>query len=125
MVQSSKLCNMDSNNMFFQDLYENFNERKIEIVISKMADNVKWANGMEGGFVYGHEGVKEYWTRQFKLIKSNVTPLEIEVENETAKIKVHQVVYDLNGKLLADELVYHYFQLADNKIVSFEIGEKF
>ena len=115
---------MDSSNTFFRDLYNNFNERKIEIVISKMADNVKWANGMEGGFVYGHEGVREYWTRQFKLINSNVTPLEIEVEKGVAKIKVHQMVYDLNGKLLADELVYHYFHFADNKIVSFEIGEK-
>lgn len=115
---------MDSSNTFFQDLYKNFNERKIEIVISKMADNVKWANGMEGGFVYGHEGVREYWARQFKFINANVTPLEIEFEKETAKIKVHQVVYDLNGNLLADELVYHYFYLADNKIVSFEIGEK-
>ena len=40
------------------------------------------------------------------------------------KIKVHQVVHDLNGKLLADEIVYHYFHLENEKIISFEIGEK-
>lgn len=112
------------NNTFFKNLYKNFNEREIDTVVSKMTDNVKWANGMEGGFVYGHDGVREYWTRQFKLISANVTPLEIEFEKGVTKIKVHQVVHDLDGNLLADEYVYHYFHLQNDKVVSFEIGEK-
>src|SRR6266496_981369 len=80
---------MDSLNNFFQELYKNFNDRKIDLVISKMTDNVKWANGMEGGYVYGHNGVRDYWTRQFTIISSNVTPLEIDTENEVVKIKLH------------------------------------
>ena len=115
---------MDSLNNFFQELYKNFNDRKIDLVISKMTDNVKWANGMEGGYVYGHNAVRDYWTRQFTIISGNVTPLEIDTENEVVKIKVHQVVHDLNGKLLADEFVYHFFHLKDNKIAEFDIGEK-
>src|SRR5439155_11851771 len=68
-------CNkMDSLNNFFQELYKNFNDRKIDLVISKMTENVKWANGMEGGYVYGHNGVRDYWTRQFTMVSSNVTP---------------------------------------------------
>jgi hypothetical protein len=51
---------MQSVETLFKDLYENFNARKIDQVIPKMSNDVKWANGMEGGFVYGHEGVKEY-----------------------------------------------------------------
>jgi hypothetical protein len=115
---------MDSLNNFFQELYKNFNERNIDLVISKMTDNVKWANGLEGGYVYGHNGVRDYWTRQLTIISGNVTPLEIDTENEVVKIKVHQVVHDLNGKLLADEFVYHFFHLKDNKIAEFDIGEK-
>ena len=115
---------MDSLNNFFQELYKNFNDRKIDLVISKMTDNVKWANGMEGGYVHGHNAVRDYWTRQFTIISGNVTPLEIDTENEVVKIKVHQVVHDLNGKLLADEFVYHFFHLKDNKIAEFDIGEK-
>jgi predicted SnoaL-like aldol condensation-catalyzing enzyme len=111
-------------NAFFMELYTNFNERRIESVISKMTDNVKWANGMNGGYVYGHDEVREYWTKQFHLISSKVIPLETNTEGELVKIKVHQVVHDLNGKLLADEVVYHYFYLENKKIVSFEIGEK-
>ncbi len=115
---------MNNSDIFFNELYKNFNEQKIDFVIAAMTDNVKWANGMDGGYVYGHDGVKEYWTRQFTMVSANVTPLNIEIENGLAKIKVHQVVHDLNGGLLADELVYHYFQLNNNKIVEFNIGSK-
>lgn len=113
---------MDSIEIFFHELYKNFDERKIDLVISQMTEDVKWANGMEGGYVFGHDGVREYWTKQFTLVSSNVTPLEISVENGTIKIKVHQVVHDLNGKLLADEIVYHFFRLRNHKIAEFDIG---
>ena len=115
---------MDNINYFFQELYTYFNERKIDLVIARMSNDVKWANGMEGGYVYGHNGVREYWTRQFTMVSSNVTPLEIDEENGVIRIKVHQVVHDLNGKLLADEIVYHFFHLQDDKVAVFDIGEK-
>jgi hypothetical protein len=115
---------MDDLNSFFQELYNHFNERKIDLVITHMTDDVKWANGMEGGYVYGHNGVREYWTRQFAMISSKVTPLEIDKENGTVKVKVHQVVHDLDGTLLADEIVYHFFYLQGDKVAEFDIGEK-
>lgn len=34
------------------------------------------------------------------------------------------VVHDLEGNLLADEMVSHYFHFRDNEIVEFDIGEK-
>ncbi len=109
---------------FFSELYKNFNERKIESVISQMTDDVKWANGMEGGYVTGHEGVRQYWTRQFNMISSNVTPVKIEASGDLVKIHVHQVVHDLNKNLLADEIAEHYFHLRNGKISEFHIGEK-
>ena len=115
---------MQDINAFLKELYTNFNERKIELVISKMTDKVKWANGMTGGYVYGHDEVREYWTEQFHVVSSRVIPLAINIEGEVVKIKVHQVVHDLNGKHWLDEIVYHYFILENKKIASFEIGEK-
>ena len=109
---------------FFRELYQNFNNRKIELVIELMTNDVKWANGMEGGYVYGHEGVREYWTRQFTIVSAKVSPQEITQENDIVKIKVHQVVRNLNGNLLADETVFHYFTFKDGKVAEFNIGEK-
>lgn len=112
---------MNSLNHFFEELYRNFNDRKIDLVISCMTTDVKWANGMEGGYVYGHHEVREYWTRQFKIMSAKVTPLEIDEEAGMIKIKVHQVVHDLDGGLLADETVHHFFKLRDDKIAEFDI----
>lgn len=89
----------------FRELYKNFNNCQIDLVISKMTPDVKWANGVDGGYVYGPDGLREYWTQQFKIVHSQVIPLKIDVENKFVKIKVHQVVHDLEGNLLADELV--------------------
>lgn len=115
---------MENPRHFFDELYNNFNLRRIEKVIVHLADNVQWANGMEGGYVYGHEGVREYWTRQFTMINARVTPLDIEASDDRVKIKVHQVVHDLNGELVSDEVVEHTFYLAGDTITRFEIGEQ-
>lgn len=106
---------------YFKMIYENFNARNIDFVISNMTTDVKWANGMEGGFVYGHDGVRAYWTRQFKVVSSNVTPKEVMESDGKITIKVHQVVHDLDGKLLADETVKHIFKLKGAKISEFDI----
>jgi len=109
---------------FFNNIYQDFNERNIESVIDNMAADVQWANGMEGGYVYGCEAVRAYWTKQFGLINSKVVPLHIEGDGDVIRIKVHQVVHDLNGNLLADETVEHYFHLSDGSITRFDIGDK-
>ncbi len=113
--------NMENPNKFFFNIYDNFNKRNIDFVINNMTPDVKWANGMDGGFVYGHDGVREYWTRQFTLVSSNVTPLDVKENNGKFIIKVHQVVHDRDGKLLADDTVTHIFTLDGNKIAQFDI----
>ena len=115
---------MNDINKMFRELYQNLNDRRIDRVISKMTNDVQWANGMEGGYVYAHKEVQNYWKRQFTIVSSNVTPLEITEKDGVVKIKVRQVVHHLNGKMLADEIVYDYFHLKENKIEKFLIGEK-
>ena len=51
------------NQQFLQNLYDAFNKREIETIISLMRPDVKWANGLEGGFVYGRDAVREFVTR--------------------------------------------------------------
>lgn len=112
---------MEQITTYFPELYDNFNKRNIDLVVSNMATDVIWANGMDGGYVYGHEGVREYWTRQFKLVSSRVTPLEVKEQSGKVLIKVHQVVHDLSGTLLADERVTHVFTMNGDKIAGFDI----
>ena len=48
-----------------------------------MHPDVKWAIGMEGGFVYARDNVREYWQKQFEIIQGQLEPLEYETDEKT------------------------------------------
>ena len=37
-----------------KEMYDRFNARDIDGVLAAVADDVVWANGMDGGHVHGH-----------------------------------------------------------------------
>jgi hypothetical protein len=115
---------MSSNQQFLQNLYDAFNKREIETIISWMRPDVKWANGLEGGFVHGRDAVREYWTNQFKEIQPELETLRFETdENDRNVVTVHQVIRDLQGNLLADATVRQIFTIENGLISLYEIGE--
>src|SRR5215203_4499271 len=57
-----------------------FNARDIAAVLSMMHPDVQWPNSMEGGYVYGHDGVRAYRTRQWGLIHPLVEPQAFSTE---------------------------------------------
>jgi hypothetical protein len=116
---------MSSNQkQFLQNLYDAFNKREIETIISSMQPDVKWANGFEGGFVHGRDAVREYWTEQFKVIQPELEPLNYETDdNGRNVVTVHQIIRDLQGNLLADMTVRQIFTIENGLISLYEIGE--
>src|SRR5438034_10544007 len=56
-------------------LYGTFNARDMQAVLAMMHPDVVWANGMDGGHVHGHDGVRDYWTRQWAVIDPHVEPI--------------------------------------------------
>jgi len=59
-----------------KEAYAAFNRRDIDGALAMMSPDVVWANGMEGGVVFGHEAVRESWTRQWTLVDPAVEPME-------------------------------------------------
>ena len=113
---------MSSGEKFLRKLYEGFNKREIETVLSALDPDVHWANGMEGGFVEGREAVREYWERQFPVIKSQVEPLAVAADADGRQIvTVHQTVRNLEGNLLNESEVKHIFTIHNGLVTSFEI----
>lgn len=104
--------------------YEAFNARDIDTSLAAMHPDVDWPNGMEGGRVDGHGGVRDYWTRQWRMIDPHVEPLRFETDEAGRTIvEVHQVVRDLTGTLLADQTVWHVYTIEDGLILNMEIRE--
>ena len=89
-----------------------------------MRPDVKWANGLEGGFVYGRDAVREYWTNQFKMIQPELETLNFETDEKNRNIvTVHQIIRDVQGNLLADATVQQIFTIENGLISLYEIGE--
>ena len=122
---------MDDDVEVLQRIYARFNARDIDGVLSELADDVAWANGMDGGHVHGHEGVRAYWTRQWAMVSPHVEPVAFRQREDGAIVaEVLQSVRDLDGRPLQgqthglkDKTVGHVFRLRDGKVTRFDIEE--
>jgi SnoaL-like domain len=106
--------------------YRDFNERRLEAVLARMTEDVAWPNGWEGGFVYGHAGVRDYWTRQWAVLDPRVEPISIEEDAQGRwVVEVHQVVRGLvgdeAGQVLVDTMVRHVYRMRDGLIERMDI----
>jgi cation diffusion facilitator family transporter len=101
------------------ELYAAFNARDIDAVLKGMAPDVDWPNGMEGGRVHGHDAVREYWTRQWRLMHPAVEPDEItERDDGSVVVNVHQVVRSVAGELLSDDHITHTYEFDDEGLIT-------
>lgn len=104
--------------------YAAFNARDLNGALATMNPDVVWPNGMEGGVVHGHDGVRAYWTRQWGMVDPHVDPVTIEEDSEgRIVVGVKQVVRDLSGNILLDRMVEHIYTLKDGLIQSMDIRE--
>jgi hypothetical protein len=106
------------------EAYRAFNAREMDAALATMQSNVEWPNGMEGGTVCGHGGVRDYWTRQWGMINPHVDPIKVDADGHgRIVVGVHQVIRDLDGKVLMDRMVEHVYSFEDGLIRSMEIRD--
>ena len=104
--------------------YAAFNARDLDGALATMQPDVVWPNGMEGGVVHGHDGVRAYWTRQWGIINPHVDPVSFTPDGcGRIAVNVHQVARDPSGNVLLDRMVEHVYTLKDGLIQSMDIHE--
>jgi ketosteroid isomerase-like protein len=122
---------MDYEIEILRHIYDCFNARDIDGVLAALAEDVAWANGMEGGHVHGRDGVRAYWTRQWALVSPRVDPVRFRrAADDEITAEVRQSVLDLEGRPhqdqthgLTDKTVEHVFRFRGGKIVRFDIRD--
>ena len=122
---------MDDDIKLLETIYERFNARDMDGVLSVLTDDVVWANGMDGGYVHGREAVREYWTRQWAMVSPHVEPVGFRRAADGAIVaEVRQTVRDLEGKPLQgqthglkDKTVGHVFRVRRGKVARFDIRD--
>ncbi|AYD00191.1 nuclear transport factor 2 family protein [Neorhizobium sp. NCHU2750] len=124
-------------------IYDRFNARDTDGVLAVTSEDVAWANAMEGGHVHGHAALRDYWTRQWAIVRPVVEPVAIRrlagdapddkaqgIAEETIEVEVIQKIYDLEGRPLGepsqglkDKTVLHLFRLQDGRITRFDVRD--
>ena len=110
----------------FSDLikkaYAAFNERNIEKALSTMQPRVQWSKAWEGGYISGHDEIRQYWTRQWKEINPSVEPIGfIERPDGSLEVQVYQRVKDLQGNSMFDGTVKHIYTFENSLIKTMDI----
>jgi ketosteroid isomerase-like protein len=121
---------MDADVDTLKRMYARFNARDIDGVLAALADDVAWANGMDGGHVHGRAAVREYWTRQWAIVSPRVEPISFAAADGSVVVQVQQSIRDLAGRPLQDQshglrdkVVGHVFRFRDGAVVRFDIQD--
>lgn len=102
--------------------YTAFNNRDIDGVLALMTTDVAWPNGWEGGYVYGHEAVRDYWTSQWAVLNPKVVPVTFTtLPDGRINTAVQQTVKDMEGNTVYDGLVQHVYTISNGLITTMEI----
>lgn len=102
--------------------YWGFNSRNIDQALATFHPEVQWPKAFEGGYVSGHDEIRDYWTRQWSEINPNVQPIGLnERQDGTLEVEVHQVVKDLDGNQLFDGIVKHIYTIQDHLLRRMDI----
>ena len=104
------------------EAYRAFNARDIDAALATFHADVDWPNALEGGRAHGHQGVRDYWTKQWTMIDPHVDPVSFHSgERNQTTVLVHQVVRGLEGSVLVDRMVQHQFWMENGLIRRMEI----
>jgi ketosteroid isomerase-like protein len=102
--------------------YAAFNARDIDAALATMAPDVAWPRAFKGGSVCGHQEVRDYWAEQWAEIDPHVEPTSFHPEGGgRVLVRVHQVVRDRAGAVLADGHVGHRFTIESGLIRAMEV----
>ena len=106
-----------------EQAYSAFNKRDIDGALALMTQDVSWPKASEGGKVVGKEEIRTYWTRQWCEFDPYVEPLAMtEEEGGKTRVRVHQLVKNLQGDVLSDSEVVHVFTVNSGLIAAMDLG---
>ncbi len=108
-----------------EQAYSAFNKRDIDGALALMTQDVSWPKASEGGRVVGKEEIRAYWTRQWGEFDGHVEPLAItEEDGSRIRVRVHQIVRNLEGYVLSDSEVLHIFTVRNGLIAAMDLGDE-
>jgi hypothetical protein len=114
---------MSDTKTVIEQAYSAFNRRDIDSALALMTEDVSWPKASEGGSVVGKEEIRAYWTRQWGEFDGQVEPLAITEEGGSRiRVRVRQLVRNLEGNVLSDSEVLHIFTMKNGLVAAMDLG---
>ena len=115
---------MEDTKTILERAYSAFNKRDIDGALALMTQDVSWPKASEGGKIVGKEEIRAYWTRQWREFDPHVEPLAMtEEDGGKTRVRVHQLVKNLQGDVLSDSEVLHIFTVKRGLIAAMDLGD--
>lgn len=115
---------MTNTRTVIEQAYSAFNKRDIDAALALMTQDVSWPKASEGGKIIGKEAIRAYWTRQWSEFDPYVEPLSITAQDDgKIRVRVRQLVKNLQGDLLSDTEVLHVFTINNGLIAAMDLGD--
>ena len=116
---------MTNTKALIEQAYSAFNKRDIDAASALMTEDVSWPKASEGGRVVGKDEIRAYWTRQWREFDPHVEPLAItEGDGGRVRVRVHQLVKNIQGDVLSDSEVLHVFTVNSGLIAAMDLGDE-
>lgn len=115
---------MDKETDLITQLYEDFNARKTDSILAKLTEDVRWANGMDGGYVHGHNALQEYWKRQWASLNPQIKAVGFsKTEDGSILVEALFTGQPMEGQAqgFKDIPVGHVFHLKGGLVTRFDI----
>jgi hypothetical protein len=105
--------------------YSAFNKRDIDGALALMTEDVNWPKASEDGRVVGNEEIRAYWTRQWGEFDGHVESLATtEEDGGRIRVRVHQLVKNLQDAVLLDSEVLHILTMSGGLIAAMDLGDQ-
>jgi hypothetical protein len=102
-------------------LYEAFNRKDIEAVISALHPDVSWPNLFGEGRLQGHEAMRRMWLEQFAKIDPEATPIRFLPQADgSLTVLISYVVRTLDGKVFTEEISTNTYRFKDGKVIGMD-----
>jgi hypothetical protein len=96
--------------------YRLFNDRQVDQLLALMTDDVEWPDVAGKAVLHGKDAIRPYWEAQFAVAEPQVNPTDFRPIGDDLVAVVDQRVFDKQGALLAEAVVYHRYSFTSGLV---------
>lgn len=99
-------------------LYDAISRQDVDGVLSLMHPDVDWPDTLDGGRIHGLAAMRDYWTRQFALIRVSTALIDyVENADGTIATRVTYTRFAADGRLWDDQVAGNIFRFEGDRIL--------